>query len=90
MPRPTLPDCYSRVRTMNVLLTKHTAEEVWNHLVSGFSVFDEKAYGYINKLEGIIREFKETRPYDKIDWRRHYHSGSVGLWTGSACLKGGV
>ena len=77
MPRPTLPDCYSRVRTMNVLLTKHTAEEVWNHLVSGFDVFEEKADGYINKLEDTIAKFKETRPYDKIDWRRHYHSGSA-------------
>jgi hypothetical protein len=77
MPRPTLPDSFSRVRSMNVLLTKHTAEEVWDHLARGFSNFECKAQEYIDKLNGLICDFRRDCPYNRIDWRRNYTSGSA-------------
>ena len=89
MPRPTLPDHFNRVRSMSVLLTKHTAEEVWQHIETGFANFDEKAEVYINKLQTIIADFKEKRPYDRINWRHNYHTGSAAKHRILTCMWNG-
>lgn len=77
MPRPCLPDVFKRVRSMEVLLTKHTKNDVWAHFEDKFSTFAEKSEKYINKLSTSIQDFKQRRPYDRINWRKNHTCGGA-------------
>jgi len=89
MPRPTLPDVYARLYTIDVLLTKHSKNDVWAHFESQFSTFDTRAEKYKNQMNKTIETFIANRPYDRINWRRNHTTGDARRNRVSTCLWNG-
>jgi len=75
MPRPSLPEEFKFVRSMEVLLTKHTLDDVWFHFSNVFDTYDEKARYFTDKLNNQIVLFLEKKPYNNIDWKRNHKTG---------------
>lgn len=71
MPRASLPsECV--LRTMDVLVTKHTEEDILKHMLS----YKESAYKAIEEcrkyLDPILEEYHYSNPYEHLDWSRYY------------------
>jgi hypothetical protein len=62
---------------MEVLLTKHTKNDVWAHFENKFSTFEERSNKYREKLRTTIESFSDNKPYERINWRRHYTTGGA-------------
>jgi hypothetical protein len=72
MPRPTLPDGSDRLRTMNVLLTKHTEEDILNHILSCREPAERILSKYAPMVDEEIYQTVHNNPYNTLNWKKHY------------------
>jgi hypothetical protein len=71
MPRPTLDQRLSKVRTFDVLLTKTTEKELWEHFVTGLDRHEAYYRTTRDLLDSAAEEARDKNPYTNIyDWRR--------------------
>jgi len=72
MPRPTLPDGSDRLRTMNVLLTKHTEDDILTHILSCREPAEQIVNKYAAIVEDEIQDLFRANPYKDLNWKKHY------------------
>lgn len=78
MPRHCLPDFCKHVRTMEVLLTKTTEDDIWEHFVEHLKNYEEMADEYLNLQHKGIRFLRDGDPYQNVNWKAYlYGSGSL-------------
>jgi hypothetical protein len=72
---------------MEVFLTKHTEEQIWNHIEKMMEGLEEKMDDYSSTLDTITTKYHNTNPYEKYtikDWRddrpRLKHRYDRSLW----------
>lgn len=72
MPRHTLDNWVRKLKTMDVMLTKHKEEDVYNHMVKIHEKANELFDKYEAKYRAIMKEFEdeENHVYAKYDWRQ--------------------
>jgi len=74
MPRPTLPDGCDSLRTMTVLLTKHTEEDLLKHMLSLREPTERILQKYDSMIESEIYQTIHTNPYANLNWKKHYEA----------------
>ena len=76
MPRASLPsECV--LRTMNVLVTKHTEDDVLNHIMSLKSRFYEIYNPLVSFLEDETQYIWHNNPYLSLNWQKHYEYKAI-------------
>ena len=72
MPRHTLDRWVYKLKTMDVLLTKHKEEDIYNHMVKIHQTAEELFEKYETKYRNILKEFddEENHIYAKYNWRQ--------------------
>lgn len=72
MPRHTLDSWVRKLKTMDVMLTKHKEDDVYNHMVKMHEKAEELFEKYDAKYRTIMKEFEEeeNHMYAKYDWRQ--------------------
>jgi len=72
MPRHTLDSWVRKLKTMTVLLTKNTEEDIYNHMVKMYEKAEELFEKYEMKYDNIMKEFdnEENHMYAKYNWRQ--------------------
>jgi len=68
MPRPTLASTLKNLRTIEVLLTQTTEEELWSHFCDSFKTFERNAQRYTLEIEDATR-YVMSNPYASCSWR---------------------
>jgi len=74
MPRATLPHILAKMRTMEVLLTKTTKEEVFSHIEDKVEEFETIVDYFKIKLSKLVDYYMNTNVFEKYsiqDWRNH-------------------
>jgi len=71
MPRHTLDKWTYKLKTMDVLLTKHREDDIYNHMVKMYNKAEELFKKYNDKYEAILKEFndEENHIYARYNWR---------------------
>lgn len=71
MPRHTLDRWVYKLKTMDVLLTKHKEDDVYNHMVKMHEKANELFEKYETKYRTILKEFdnEDNHMYAKYNWR---------------------
>jgi hypothetical protein len=72
MPRPCLPDGCDTLRTMNVLLTKHTEDDILKHMLSCREPTERILDKYVPILDSEIYQTTHNNPYKDLNWKKHY------------------
>jgi hypothetical protein len=71
MPRHTLDSWVRKLRTIDVLLTKHKEEDIYNHMVKMYNKYQELFEKYETKKDNIMKEFdnEENHMYKVYNWK---------------------
>lgn len=72
MPRQTLEGWVRKLHTLNVLLTKNTEDDIYNHMIKLHQQAEELFEKYDAKYDSIIKELEdeENHMYAKYNWRQ--------------------
>jgi len=72
MPRHTLDKWTYKLKTIDVCITKHKEDDIYNHMVKMYSKFQELFEKYETKKHNIMKEFddEENHMYKVYDWRQ--------------------
>lgn len=72
MPRRTLDTWVYKIKTMEVLLTKHKESDIYNHMVKMHSKAEELFEKYNSKYQKILEEFNDDKNhiYARYNWRQ--------------------
>ena len=68
MPRPTLPAALKMLKTMEVVLTKTTQEEIWEHFNNVFLSYDEKANYFFDILVELEENISQSNPFARASF----------------------
>ena len=69
MPRPTLPAECKKMRTLEVVLTKHTEEDLWKHIMELYFAYLEEAEEIGKAQNDMVEYIFTTNPYKNFSWR---------------------
>ena len=71
MPRATLDSRLSRLSTFQVLLTKHTEEDLWNHFINNTEKYKQYYWETEATLTRALQDVRQSNPYTNRDaWRK--------------------
>lgn len=72
MPRHTLDRWVYKIKTMDVCLTKHKEEDIYNHMVTMYKKAEEIFNKYEAKYRAILKEFDddENHMYARYNWKQ--------------------